>query len=368
MRLSVSKIRKFLECPANWKACYVDENWSEESYPIQVGNIVHGTLERMVGEGMDLEEAMGAALEEDVDDPPFEAAQESRELVEQYLATEYANFEGTIDVERKFTVSVGDHDLTGVIDRVDDMGNGVYEIIDYKTSYLPMSQDELDHSLQMHAYHYAARELYPDAERFVMSLDMIRHDQRVTTTGALEDVENISTYLQAMGDKMERAVAEGDFEPSLHKYCCYCHVRHDCPVYQDAISNPLDVLFHEGVDPESVVEQMNHLKAVEKVLKQRKSELETLLVQAVEDSRGDKVTTSGHSVDVSASRRGEYPPELAIPILQKHGVDIAEVVRIYKTKADKAASGNPELKAALEEIKRTRLGSPKPKITDIEVK
>lgn len=367
MRLSASKIRKFRQCRASWEACYVDENWDDESYPIQVGNITHGALERIVGEDLSLEEALKLAVEEDVDDPPLEAVNEARDLVEQYLATEYATFDNTVDVERRFKIDVGEHQLTGIIDRVDDIGNGVFEIIDYKTGYLPICQDELDHSLQMHAYHLAAQQLYPDADRFVMSIDMIRHDQRVTTTGTPTDMENVSIYIQAMGDKMEQAVDEGNFPPSLHQYCCYCHIRHDCEVYQDAISNPLDVLFHEGVDAEDIIEQMERVKAVEKVLKQRKSELETLLVQAVEDSGEDKLMLTGHSVRVSSSRRGEYPPELAIPLLQEHGVDIAPMVRVYKTKADKAAAGNPELKAALDNIKRTKLGSPKPNISDLEV-
>jgi RecB family exonuclease len=367
MKMSVSKIKKFLECPRSWAQQYVEGKWDEsESFPIQVGKIVHGVLER-VAQGQGLEDALQQSVTEDTKNASIEALSSARELSEQYLASEYADFDNVVDVEREFLVEVGEHQLNGIIDRVDDLGNGIYEIIDYKTGFVPIGQDEMDHSLQMHSYHYAARQLYPAAQRFVMSIDQVRQGQRITTIPSEEYLENIAIYLRAMGDKMEEAVEAGEFEPRLFKYCCYCHVRHDCPAYLNAISNPLDVLFHEGVDVNSVIEQVQALESVEKIIKQRKDELDVLLMQAVENSGEDKLKTEKHWVGFSVSRRGEYPTELVLPLLQQHDVPLIDVVSVQKTKVDKAAKGNSELKSALDRIKRTRLGTPRPSITEIEV-
>jgi RecB family exonuclease len=363
----VSKVNKFIECQRSWAAQYVHNNWPGETYPLQVGKIVHGILER-VASGKSVSDALQGALADDVDEATCEAAEEGRELAEQYLSTDYAVFDNTVDVERQFEIELGSkHQLSGVIDRVDDLGNGVYEIVDYKTSYMPIGQDEMDHSLQMHAYHYAASHLYPEAERFVMSIDMIRHDERVTTIPRDEDAQSACIYLCAMGDKMEAAMESGKFDARVFKYCCYCHVRGECAAYADALSDPLSVVFHEGTDLQSVVDNIEEIEAVEKILKQRKEELGVLVMQALEMSGGDKLSTGSHIIDLSVSRRGEYPAELAIPLLQQHDIDVAGVVTVQKTKVDKIAGKNQDLKAALNRIKRVRLGTPKPRITKLGI-
>ncbi len=62
-------------------------------------------------------------------------------------------------VERKFDFQIGPHHLRGRVDRVDELPDGGYELIDYKTGD-PRPQQELESDIQLAIYRLAAREAW----------------------------------------------------------------------------------------------------------------------------------------------------------------------------------------------------------------
>lgn len=70
--------------------------------------------------------------------------------------------------------------LKGTIDLVTDVGDGVYEVIDWKTGLRKdwatgkeYNQHNLFNNPQLRLYHYAVKKLYPDVHTFLMSIYFI---------------------------------------------------------------------------------------------------------------------------------------------------------------------------------------------------
>lgn len=89
----------------------------------------------------------------------------------------------TIALEQKFNVKINNTlKIGGTIDRIDDLGQGRYEIIDYKTgANIPM-QKVVDNDMQLSFYALAVSTLYKlKPEDIKLSLYYFEDQQKLTT-------------------------------------------------------------------------------------------------------------------------------------------------------------------------------------------
>jgi hypothetical protein len=117
--------------------------------------------------------------------------------------------------------------VNGMIDRMDRLPGGGYEIIDYKTNRRlpPLSRVERD--LQLSIYHLAAREVWGiDPER--LTLYYLLPGQRMTTSRTPEDVEELRARIATVA---ERIGAE-KFEPRENPLCDWCDYQAMCPIFR----------------------------------------------------------------------------------------------------------------------------------------
>ncbi len=125
-------------------------------------------------------------------------------------------------LERGFSFAIGDHQLRGRVDRVDQRADGGYELIDYKTGEQRTGQGA---DVQLALYRLAARSAW-EIEADTGSYWYVLQDERVEVPAAPDDAERVERTVLEVGAGIEGQ----DFEPRpSYEICSWCDYRLICP-------------------------------------------------------------------------------------------------------------------------------------------
>ena len=128
-------------------------------------------------------------------------------------------------VERKFDFQIGPHHLRGRVDRVDELPDGRFELIDYKTGD-PRPQRELESDIQLAIYRLAAREAWRLDAGSMGSYWYVLADEKVAVGGSSDDLERVESTVLEVGE----GIMGQDFEPRPSpEICSWCDFRLICP-------------------------------------------------------------------------------------------------------------------------------------------
>ena len=96
-----------------------------------------------------------------------------KDLMQEYLdILKRDGMPNVIKNELAYSLDLGDGAIIrGYIDRIDLIGDGVYKVIDYKTSKSPKYLNDF----QLLVYSNAVKQLYPDAKKIVGSYMLLKH-------------------------------------------------------------------------------------------------------------------------------------------------------------------------------------------------
>jgi RecB family exonuclease len=126
-----------------------------------------------------------------------------------------------ITMEQTFTVPLGNGlKIGGRLDRVDDIGGGTIEIVDYKTGATIPTQKEVDKNLQLSFYALAATKI-PTApfakppEKVKLSLYYLDEQEKISTTRTAKQLEEAVKEIFKVRDEIEKS----DFKCSGHMFC-----------------------------------------------------------------------------------------------------------------------------------------------------
>jgi putative RecB family exonuclease len=247
MRLSYSSISTYETCPAKYRFQYEERLPTARSPALSFGDSLHRALHRFhdrpipvaptlpelhefledgwVGEGYrDLEEER-LYLEH------------GRQVLTQYHRENADRFRIPAALEFRFTIEVEGVQVSGVIDRMDRMPGGGYEIIDYKTSRRLPPKAVVDRDLQLSVYYLAAREVWGiEPER--LTLYYLLPGQRMTTFRTAADADELRRRIATVAARIEA----GKFEPKQNPLCDWCDFQARCPLYRHKYER-------EGGDP-----------------------------------------------------------------------------------------------------------------------
>jgi DNA helicase II / ATP-dependent DNA helicase PcrA len=247
LALSASDIDLYRTCPLKYKFARVFAIPREPTINQRFGILIHQVLERFHTEVLRADAPGTPSVSPTASGPPgtldrllflFEAGwrragfgSSDDELqyrdravaaLARYHERERQGKSRPVWLERGFSFSIGDHQLRGRVDRVDQRADGSYELIDYKTGERRARQGD---DVQLALYRLAARsawQLQADAGSYWYVLD----DERVTLPGAPDDAERVERTVLEVGAGIEGQ----DFEPRpSYEICSWCDYRLICP-------------------------------------------------------------------------------------------------------------------------------------------
>lgn len=239
MRLSYSSIQTYETCPAKYRFQYEERLPTSRSPALAFGDSVHRALhrfhERPVPVAPSLEELLAILDDVWVSEGYRDAAEEApyrehaREVLRRYHADNAGAYRIPAAMEHFFRIEVEGVELTGVIDRMDRLPGGGYEIIDYKTGRRLPPRSIVERDLQLSIYHLAAREVWGiEPERLTLYYVLPGH--RMSTSRSPEQLDELRRRVAIVAERIEG----GRFEPRDNPLCNWCDFKPRCPLYRHA--------------------------------------------------------------------------------------------------------------------------------------
>jgi putative RecB family exonuclease len=237
VNLSYSSINTYETCPAKFRFQYEDRVPSGSSPALAFGDSLHRALyrfhDRPVPVAPSLEELWATLDDVWVSDgfggDPEERVyhQHAREVLARYHQENAAEYRIPAAMEFRFRVEVEGVTVSGIIDRMDRLPGGGYEIIDYKTNRRLPPRAVIERDLQVSIYALAAREVWGiEPER--LTLYYLLPGQRMSTTRTDADLDALRRRIATVSER----IAAGRFEPRENPLCGWCDFQRLCPLYR----------------------------------------------------------------------------------------------------------------------------------------
>lgn len=238
---SASRLKMLLQCPRQFRYCYVEAIPAIATAPLVFGKAIHEVLRNAGEEQMATSElpavpemvrqfalSWRVALEENR--PYFAPNQPTRDdylllggdILERFYHRQ-AHRPPPLAVELAFEIPFGDQTLVGFVDRVDEGQNGLI-VVDYKSGKRKPSPNEAAKDLQLTVYALAVREMLGQRIDRV-EFHFLRDGCGISST---RDAIAIQTQLGEVWKYAQSTIASGEFLPSPGYYCRFCDYRELC--------------------------------------------------------------------------------------------------------------------------------------------
>jgi putative RecB family exonuclease len=237
MRLSYSSMNTYETCPAKFKFQYEDRVPQGRSAALSFGDSLHRALHLFHNRPVPVPPSVDELLEMLeacwVSEGFVDASEErtyvdhGRQVLAQYHRENAGHYRIPAALEFRFTIDVEGVALSGVIDRMDRIPGGGYEIVDYKTNRRLPPQARIDQDLQLSIYHMAAREIWGiEPER--LTLYYLLPGQRMTTVRTPKDMDELRRRIGVVAER----IGAGMFEPRQNPLCDWCEYQALCPLFR----------------------------------------------------------------------------------------------------------------------------------------
>jgi putative RecB family exonuclease len=117
-------------------------------------------------------------------------------------------------------------DFTGIVDRLDSLEGGRYEIHDYKTGMTLPGQEKIREDRQLSLYQNAVHESFADAEDVELVWHYLVFDRELRLRRKREEVEKVAFEAAMLAREIETAK---DFPPRESELCVWCELQEHCP-------------------------------------------------------------------------------------------------------------------------------------------
>ncbi len=329
VKLSATRVNTYLQCKWQYWCNYVEHYPRTSNLSFKVGTAAHSALEyagklwmkkgkfTKVDKGRILEEYVKCAVKEGVDD--IAVQNEIEDLVEKRI-NDFALGDKILGLEIKFGwddhLFTGDGvPLIGALDKVIEVNPKTLLIADYKTSRVSPTVDKMRTDIQLSMYDLVASYLWPQYERVILCLDMLRHEVMYTYR-TLEEREEFSKYLKLIYDEIVSLTKE-DAVPQLNEFCGWCDFNGRCAKYKE-VYEASDFKFGDEVayDNDALYKEWMHIKTTYKILEKRKQVLDMAMLKRIQDGQKN-IVSADKEVYIRQNSRKAYDPLIvaeAVPL------------------------------------------------------
>jgi RecB family exonuclease len=244
--LSPTKFATFLACPVKYRWTYVDPRGKPflraKSY-FSFGASLHRVLQRFHDAG-----DVGVATAEDAvrvvesewigagyesPEASRDAMAQGKEIVARYTAGALAvpAVAKTLFVERQLRADMGEFDLIGRIDRLDEHDDGTLEIVDYKSGRESVDEADVASDLALGCYQLLVKRKYPD-HPVRATIVALRTGDSASWSMPTEEVAQFEADIVALG----KQILETEFPeivPVWKPLCATCDFLPLCVKHPD---------------------------------------------------------------------------------------------------------------------------------------
>lgn len=356
IKLSATRVSTFLECKQKYWFNYMDHLPKTTNPAFRLGLAVHETLE-FAGkiwkkkEKFDPEDRKKirdvyneASVREGIDDLTLH--KEGIELVNRRLDS-FALGKKLVSLEWKFGM-FGNEDimtrdgvlLIGAIDKVEEIDQDTLLIIDYKTSSTAPTGDQLKNDLQLSIYDLVASLKWPEYERVILCLDLLKHNP-VYTYRTEEEREEFSDYLKTVHDSM-CGLTKRDAKPSLNIFCPWCSFNNYCNAYRKAYEKT-NYTFEaiEGYEDSDLVSEWQKMRNTKKIIEARERELAMLVIEKIRRT-GSNLVGKEEEIYIRQNSRKTYNSDVVHDLVPEKA--FLKMVKLNNRAVEKYISNRPAIK------------------------
>lgn len=171
-------------------------------------------------------------------DPNYELTEkqieQSKEILANYLKKVSLDFPNTIYVEKGFRLKIGPYIIRGFIDRIDKLGDNLFEVVDYKTS---SKVADINKTYQVSIYAYALKKLLGDHIKVKTKLDFIKLGKESVGLYNDSQAEDVEKYVINAGDSITRSKCdfreEEQWQYIENSFCKFCDFKNRCESSRD---------------------------------------------------------------------------------------------------------------------------------------
>ncbi len=380
MAYSHSQLETFESCPLKYRLQYLERiKAGRRSIEAFMGTVVHATLEKLYRDirmtRLPSPEEIGRYYldrwETSFGDDIFivsreYGAEDYRETglrcVQEYY-DRYYPFSGGVPIwlEKMVRIPLYDAegrqiDFVGVLDRLDGLEGGRYEIHDYKTSQSLPDRGRLEKDRQLSLYQLAVEEAFPDAREVELVWHYLVFGRELRLRRERRDLEEVAA---AAVEVVQRIEGSRDFPPRESELCEWCEMQEHCPkrkhLFMTASLPVRELGMDRGIQlvDEYVEWRAKKLEAEEQMEKLRRELLEFADFHGVDNIRGSfKVLSIGREMKPKLPPAGSGEREAVEEMLKREGKwEEVSALSAHKL-ASLLSSGSlgEELRSRLQEI------------------
>lgn len=242
MRISYSAFDKFSKCPLQYKFSYIDRIPIEKKPEMEFGSLMHSVVENALKKDPIIPAISESEklFDEGLAKITFQNQRQKeqyravgKDIIKTFYQTLKPGLRDTIATEKRFYIPLSEkHTLSGVIDRIDKLPFGAYEVIDYKTTFKPKTQQDIDKDKQLGIYHLAIQYLWPEAKDVRLSMYFLKPDLKLTTVRRDDELALLKDEVISIAEKIE---TEKDFLPQANPLCDWCDYQDRCPLQKEKV-------------------------------------------------------------------------------------------------------------------------------------
>lgn len=321
MRISYSALDAYQNCSLKYKFQNIDKIKEPKSKEAVFGTLIHAAMKFIHTPSLlppKLEDALDY-FSKNWNSDVFADELEERNafsmgvsmISDYYKKNNPANY-NIVDLESNFQIPVGDHILSGIIDRIDKTEDG-YEIIDYKTTKKMPSQEKVDNDLQLSVYLNAFLSRYPkeihNLNKITVSLYYLKHGVKLSATRTKEQLEKANElFLEVI-----KSIEEGKFEPNVTPLCDWCGYQKYCPMWKHKFKE------ERKIDSEEINRNIEEYISIKSELASKKTKLAQLqenIAKYMEQEGVDRVFSDAGIIAQTLRKTFKYDEEKLKSILE----------------------------------------------------
>ncbi len=370
IKLSATRINSFLQCKQRYWFSYVDKQEKLPNPVFKLGLACHETLEKagLLWQKKGLQKFSDKQIEDLLKYYDKMSVKEGIEDHDEHLLGKdivtyrlqnFALGDKIIGIEDKFgfpgtqILKTSDGvELIGAIDKSIEIDPKTLLIVDYKTSKTIPDGGKLKSDIQLSMYNLVARMLYPQYERIILSLDMLRKGELVYTYRTDEELDEFEKYLTVIHKEISELKKE-DAKPSINILCAWCDHSNICDKYKEMCSKrEFSFLKVDDMSDSSLMKECEEVKASKKILEMRERELAAIIIEKLKIQEKAVVSEStGKEMVLRQNARTSYSANKLSTLIPYD--DFASLVNISAPKLKKYIVKNPKIAPLLGDISET---------------